>query len=140
MNIELSAVKAWREANTVAPAMKSVTDSIFARLSDGQDVNFLREIGGIFEDTDGCETKRDAYLQQILGIAKQQGDAAFAKVTAQIDAITSQNKLPNVDVLGIETSLSHVTKHRYSGESYQQLCDDINQRLKDLSPRRDLKR
>ena len=73
MNITLSAAQAWKEANAAyvhnsaaeKAAFENVTAPILARLQDGDDVNFLHEIGKIVENTAGRKTARDMRLHHI---------------------------------------------------------------------------
>lgn len=149
MNITLSAAQAWKEANAAyvhnsaaeKAAFENVTAPILARLQDGDDVNFLHEIGKIVENTAGRKTARDMRLHHILGIAAQQGTSVAEEVEAQIKSITSQNKLPNVDVTGLYSTLFRRQQKFEHDTDQQRLCDEINQKLRDMSsPRRDLKR
>lgn len=91
MNIELSAAKAWKEANASCDrdeaemvASEMVTDNVIARLEAGDDVNFLYEIGKIIQDTDGDEATQDLLLHEIMGIAEKQSILAYEQVEGQI--------------------------------------------------------
>ena len=101
MNIKLSAVEAWQEANApyayndeaVEAATKMVTNNIFKRLKAGQPVNYLYEIGKIIQDTDDDQKTRYLLLHQIMGIAEQQGVLTYETVEEQVENITMERRL-----------------------------------------------
>ncbi len=149
MDVKLSAVEAWKEANANCvqnsaaqkAAFEAVTAPLLARLQNDGSASYLHEVGKIMESTDRDFAARDMRLHHLLGIAAQQGASVYEAVDAQINSIASEDKLPNVDVTGLYNTVFRTPQRLQRDESHQQLCDEVNQKLKELSsPRRDLKR